>query len=193
VNADESTTLVIGTSGCCDARLLPHQHPHLPLRGTGAALARDPAQRRIMTNFSKLPAMPSGAVVSPVAALRLAVAAYLARFKDSSRDHTGSDLRAISAGAPTATWTRWPHGDRTWSCTSGGCRSRAGSGRQQCPGGSLSRRVLPGLRHRQRPWALAGRVRPPPLCAGRVTHARIHAPAVRSPAHRSPTVQQRHD
>ena len=45
-----------------------------------------------MTNFSELPAKPSGTVVSPVAALRLAVAAYLARFRGSSRDHTGSDL-----------------------------------------------------------------------------------------------------
>jgi integrase/recombinase XerD len=45
-----------------------------------------------MTNFSELPVMPSGAVVSPVDPLRLAVAAYLVRFKGSSRDHTDSDL-----------------------------------------------------------------------------------------------------
>ncbi len=37
--------------------------------------------------------MPSGLVVSPVAPLQLAVAAYLARFKGSSRGHTESDLR----------------------------------------------------------------------------------------------------
>ena len=66
---------------------------HLPLRGTGVALAREPAQRRSMTNFNELPAMPSGTVVPPVDPLRLAVAAYLARFKGSSRDHTDSDLR----------------------------------------------------------------------------------------------------
>ena len=37
--------------------------------------------------------MPSGVVVSSADPLRLAVAAYLARFKGSSRDHTESDLR----------------------------------------------------------------------------------------------------
>ena len=46
-----------------------------------------------MTNFSELPALPSGTAVPPVDPLRLPVAAYLARFKGSSRDHTGSDLR----------------------------------------------------------------------------------------------------
>ncbi len=29
---------------------------------------------------------------------------------------------ATSPGAPSAAWTHWPHGGRTWSCTSGGCR-----------------------------------------------------------------------
>ena len=74
-------------------RQRPLRQPDLPLRGTGAALAREPAQRRSMTNFSELPVMPSGTVVPPVDPLRLAVAAYLARFKGSSRDHTDSDLR----------------------------------------------------------------------------------------------------
>jgi site-specific recombinase XerD len=46
-----------------------------------------------MTDFNELPVMPSGAVVSPVDPLRLAVVAYLARFRGSSRDHTDSDLR----------------------------------------------------------------------------------------------------
>ena len=46
-----------------------------------------------MTNFSELPATASSVVVSPADPLRLAVAAYLARFKGSSRDHTESDLR----------------------------------------------------------------------------------------------------
>ena len=46
-----------------------------------------------MTNFSELPATASRVVVSPADPLRLAVAAYLARFKGSSRNHTESDLR----------------------------------------------------------------------------------------------------
>jgi integrase/recombinase XerD len=50
-------------------------------------------QRRSMTNFSELPATASSVVVSPADPLRLAVAAYLARFKGSSRNHTESDQR----------------------------------------------------------------------------------------------------
>ena len=46
-----------------------------------------------MTNFSELPALSSGVLVPVADPLRLAVAAYLARFKGSSRDHTDSDLR----------------------------------------------------------------------------------------------------
>ena len=51
-------------------------------------------------------------------------------------------------------------------------------------------RVLPDLRHRRRPGALARRVRPPPRRARRVTHPRIDAPAVRGAAHRRPPVRQ---
>jgi site-specific recombinase XerD len=46
-----------------------------------------------MTNFSELPAVPAISLASRVDPLRLAVAAYLTRFKGSSRDHTESDLR----------------------------------------------------------------------------------------------------
>jgi hypothetical protein len=59
--------------------------------------------------------------------LRLAVAAYLARFKGVSRSHTESDLRSY------LTWCAG-HGldplaarGRIWSCTSGGCKRSAGS------------------------------------------------------------------
>src|SRR5213078_3776747 len=50
-----------------------------------------------MTNFTDLPSGPSDHLVPCTDQLRLAVAAYLARFKGSSRDHTESDLRCFLA------------------------------------------------------------------------------------------------
>ena len=46
-----------------------------------------------MTNLSELPAVPFNHVLPAADPLRLAVAAYLARFTGSSRDHAESDLR----------------------------------------------------------------------------------------------------
>src|SRR5260221_1805768 len=46
-----------------------------------------------MTNFAELASAPCDPVVPVTDQLRLAVAAYLARFKGSSRYHTDSDLR----------------------------------------------------------------------------------------------------
>ena len=46
-----------------------------------------------MMNFTELAPVPSGLPVPFTDQLRLAVAAYLARFKGSSREHTESDLR----------------------------------------------------------------------------------------------------
>jgi hypothetical protein len=54
---------------------------------------RRQAQRLGMTNFTDLPSVPSSHLVPFTDQLRLTVAAYLARFKDSSRDRTESDLR----------------------------------------------------------------------------------------------------
>lgn len=48
-------------------------------------------------NFTELPPVPSDYLVPVTDQLRLAVAAYLARFKGSSRDHTESDLRCYLA------------------------------------------------------------------------------------------------
>jgi hypothetical protein len=48
-----------------------------------------------MMNFTKLTSAPSDHPVPPADPLRLAVAAYLARFKGASRDHTESDLRCF--------------------------------------------------------------------------------------------------
>jgi integrase/recombinase XerD len=50
-----------------------------------------------MTNFIDLPPVPSDHLVPLTDQLRLAVAAYLARFKGSSRYHTESDLRCCLA------------------------------------------------------------------------------------------------
>ena len=46
-----------------------------------------------MMNFTELPPVPADRLVPVTDQLRLAVAAYLARFKGSSREHTASDLR----------------------------------------------------------------------------------------------------
>jgi integrase/recombinase XerD len=48
-----------------------------------------------MRNFTELPSVPSDHPVLFTDQLRLAVAAYLARFKGASRYHTESDLRAL--------------------------------------------------------------------------------------------------
>ena len=50
-----------------------------------------------MMNFTELTTVPCGHPVPRDDRLRLAVAAYLARFKGSSRDHTESDLRCFLA------------------------------------------------------------------------------------------------
>jgi hypothetical protein len=50
-----------------------------------------------MTNFTELPSVPSDHLVLFTGQLRQAVAAYLARFTGSSRDHTESDLSCFLA------------------------------------------------------------------------------------------------
>ena len=50
-----------------------------------------------MTNFTELASVPSDRLAPFTDQLRLAVAAYLARFKGSSREHTESDLRCYLA------------------------------------------------------------------------------------------------
>ena len=49
----------------------------------------------IMMNFTELPSAPSDRPVPFADPLRLAVAADLARFKGSSREHAESDLRCF--------------------------------------------------------------------------------------------------
>jgi integrase/recombinase XerD len=71
----------------------------MPRPGTFRALRgwRKQAQCPDMMNFPELPSVPSDYPVSFTDQLRLAVAAYLARFQDSSRYHTESDLRCYLA------------------------------------------------------------------------------------------------
>jgi hypothetical protein len=64
-------------------------------RSAGYAGGRQRAQCLGMTNFTELPSVPSDRLVPSTDQLRLAVVAYLARFKGSSRDHTESDLRCF--------------------------------------------------------------------------------------------------
>jgi integrase/recombinase XerD len=54
---------------------------------------REPLQRQGMTTFTQLTSAPSHPAEPFTDQLRLAVAAYLARFKGSSREHAESDLR----------------------------------------------------------------------------------------------------
>jgi integrase/recombinase XerD len=63
----------------------------------GFAERRKRAQCLGMTNFTELPSTPPNPLVPFTDQLRLAVAAYLARFKGSSRYHTDSDLRCYLA------------------------------------------------------------------------------------------------
>jgi integrase/recombinase XerD len=58
-----------------------------------------------MTNFTELAPAPSDRHVPVADHLRLAVVAYLARFKGSSREHTESDLRCFLAWCAERIWT----------------------------------------------------------------------------------------
>src|SRR5260370_42074845 len=89
-----------------------------------------------MMKYAELASVPSDDPVPFTDQLRLAVAAYLARFKGSSRERTESDLRGFLAWCaergldPLA--ARRPH----WSATSGGCKRSAGSRLPRCRGGA---------------------------------------------------------
>jgi hypothetical protein len=60
-----------------------------------------------MTNFTDLPCVASKRLVPLTDQPRLAVAAYLARFKGSSRDHTESDLRFYPRRPHLELYIRW--------------------------------------------------------------------------------------
>ena len=78
---------------------------------------RELPQCQRMLNFTDLTSVPSHPLAPFTDRLRLAVAAYLARFKGSSREHTESDLRCYLAWCAehgldplAARRRRWPPG-----------------------------------------------------------------------------------
>jgi len=142
-----------------------------------------------MMTFSDLASVPSDPPAPFTDQLRLAVAACLARFKGSSREHTESDLRCCLAWCaghgldPLAAqrphlelYIRWMQEIRRFkpstvfrrfSVTAGFYRTCALDGiLQHSPAEHVRRPAVPR----------------------RITHARVHAPAVRGPAHRRPGV-----
>jgi hypothetical protein len=138
-----------------------------------------------MTTFTQLAPAPYDPPEPFTDRLRLAVAAYLARVKGSSREHTESDLRCYLAWCaergldPRA--TQLPHLElyMWWMQEIRRYRPSTVSRRFLRCG-----RVLPDVRSRWHPEALTRRARPPPRGARRIAHPRDHPPAVRSTAHR---------
>ena len=117
------------------------------------------------------------------------MAAYLARFKGSSREHTESDLRCYLAWCaergldPLAAqrphlelYIRWMQEIRRF-------KPSTVSRRFSVAAGFYRTCVLDGVLR-----ALTRRARPPSRRPGRVTHPGVHPPAVRGPAHRRPAV-----
>src|SRR5580704_11720638 len=115
--------------------------------------------------------------------LRLAVAAYLARYTGSSRDHAHSDLRCFLAWCAERTldplaasrvhlelYIRWMQEVRRFKPS------------------TVSRRfsVTAGFYYRRDRWrarSFPGRACPPACSCAGVAHAGVHPPAVRSNAH----------
>ena len=139
---------------------------------------------------------------SPTAGqLDRAVAAYLTRFTGSSRGHARSDLRCFLAWSAsnwlgmlsmTGAWIRWPHGGRTWSSTSGGCRRSGASSRPRSRAGSPSSRASTGPLSltacwTTRPPSMSG-VQPchpsrPPSASRTCSSRPCSPPAANQPAH----------
>jgi|SRR6266487_1649290 len=127
------------------------------------------------THFSELLPIQSG----PDDQLRLAAAAYLARYTGSSRGHTKSDLRCYLTWCtgrsldPLA--ARRPHLELCIRWIQEIRRFRPSTVSRRF---SVGGRVLPDPCHRRRAGPLPSGACPPPFGAARVTHARVHAPAV---------------
>jgi hypothetical protein len=138
---------------------MPGSENALPCRQAGAGqLYRDgePLQRQGMTTFTQLTSAPFHPPEPFTDQLQLAVAAYLARFKGSSRAHTESDLRCyltwcsergldpLAARRPhLELYIRWMQGDPPVQTL------------HRVPPVLGRGRVLPDLRPRQRAGALA--------------------------------------
>jgi hypothetical protein len=63
-------------------------------------------QRQCMTTFTQLTSASFHPLEPFTDQLRLAVAAYLARFKGTSREHTDRTCAVTWPGAPSRAWTR---------------------------------------------------------------------------------------
>jgi hypothetical protein len=75
-----------------------------------------------MMTFSDLASVPAGPPAPFTDRLRLAAAAYLNRFKGSSREHTESGLRCYLAWCAQRGLDRWPHSSVARICLSSGSR-----------------------------------------------------------------------
>ena len=166
---------------------------HMPCQVSGACCrfrTKGAHGQGVMT-FTDLASVPSDPPGPFTDRLRLAVAAYLARFKGTSREHTESDLRCylswcaehgldpLAAQRPhLELYIRWMQEIRRFKRSTVSRRF------------SVTRRVLPDLRPRPRPGALARRARAPSFGARRITDPGIHSPAVRGAAHRRPPVAE---
>jgi hypothetical protein len=141
-----------------------------------------------MMTFTDLASVPSDRLMPFTDQLRLAVAAYLARFKGSSREHTESDLRCFLAWCaergldPLAArrvhlelYIRWMQEIRRF-------KPATISRRFSVTAGFYKTCVIDGIVGHPPLSTSAAR-----LCPG-VTDAGLHPPAIRGPAHRGPPV-----
>jgi hypothetical protein len=156
--------------------------------GLGEALIPAFAARaRLLEDPAGVAAVPSHPLAPFTDRLRLAVAAYLARFKGSSRQHTESDLRCylswcaehgldpLAAQRPhLELYIRWMQEIRRF-------RPSTVSRRFSATAGFYRTCALDGVL----PHSPAEHVRRP-LGARRITDPGIHPPAVRGPAYRRP-------
>ncbi len=131
---------------------------------------------RIMTTFTQLAPRASDPPEPFTDRLRLAVAAYLARFKGSSREYTESDLRCYLAWCSERSLDPLDAGNPPVQALHG------------LPAVLSRGRFLPDLRSRWHPGALTRRACPPSRGPCRITHARVHPPAVRGATHRGPGI-----
>ncbi len=145
----------------------------------------------MMMHYNELASVPSGSPVSHADPLRLAVAAYLARFKGISRDHTHSDLRCyltwcaersldpLAARRPhLELYLRWMQEIRRF-------KPSTVSRRFSVTAGFYRTCVINGVLDH----SPAGHVRRPAVPAESPTPG-VHPPAVRGPAHSRPRIRQ---
>jgi len=148
------------------------------------------AQCQGMMTFTELAFVPSDPLVPFTDRLRLAVAAYLARFKGSSRKHTESDLRCyltwcaehgldpLAAQRPhLELYIRWMQEIRRF-------KPSTVSRRFSVTAGFYRTCAIDGIMEH----SLAEHVRRPRCPPSRPRW--VHPPAVRGPAHRRPGIAE---